>query len=62
MNQTYTVIFKYYMFYITESTQQTRPDRDADKHEQNINLLFCNNYKGDANRMQITRTEQILVD
>ena len=50
------------MFYITESTQQTRPDRDADKHKQNINLLFCNNYKGDANRMQITRTEQILVD
>ena len=38
-------ICKYYMPYITEWTQQTRPDTVADKHKQNINLLFCNNHR-----------------
>ena len=35
------------MFYNTESIQQTRPDTVADKHKQNINLLFCDNCKED---------------
>ena len=35
------------MFYITERIQQTRPDAVADKHKQNINLLFCDDYSGE---------------
>ena len=35
------------MFYITEWIQQTKPDTVSDKHKQNINLLFCDNYRGD---------------
>ena len=39
-------ICKYCMSYITEWTQQTRPDTVADKHNQNINLLCYNKYRG----------------
>ena len=37
---------KYYMSYIKEWTQQTRPNTVADKYRQNLNILFCNNYRG----------------
>ena len=48
MNQKkYHQIFKCYMFYITERKQKTRPDAVAEKHKQNISLLFCDNYRGD---------------
>ena len=39
-------MWKYYMSYIKEWTQQTRPNTVADKHRQNLNILFCNNYRG----------------
>ena len=50
-------IYKYYMSYITEWIQQTRPDTVADnyrpetvagKHKQNMKSLLCNKYKGDV--------------
>ena len=43
----YCQIFKYYMFYITERIKHTRPDAVADRHKQNVNLLFCDNYRSD---------------
>ena len=43
----YRQIFKYYMFCITEWTQQSKPDTVADNHKENINLLFYDNYRGD---------------
>ena len=30
-----------------ESTQKAKADTVADKHKQNINLLFCDNYRAD---------------
>ena len=39
-------MWKYHMSYIKEWTQQTRPNIVADKHRQNLNILFCNNYRG----------------
>ena len=27
--------------------KQNKPDTVVDKHKQNINLLFCNNYRGE---------------
>ena len=50
-------IYKYYMSYIAEWIQQTRPDTVADnyrpetvsgKHKQNMKSLLCNSYKGDV--------------
>ena len=38
------------MLYISGRTQQTRLDTVADKHKQNVNLRFCDNYRGDEVR------------
>ena len=58
INQSNTV--KYYMFCITKWTLQTRSDTVAEKHKQNINLLFCNNFRADKSTGCIEYKQQEL--
>ena len=46
MNQKNTVRYSNTTCSISQN-EHNRPGTDADKHRENINVLFCDNYRGD---------------